>query len=146
MATLNDLSEEDLLTACLWAEARGEIEGGQKAVCNVILNRVTKGMRPTIREVILQPHQFSWTAPGDVNLDKVFTASAKEPEAWGRANRIAKAALSGKLVDNTNNADHYLNIEATRAARGNGTLPSWYDAAKVTVVIGKHTFLNLLGA
>ena|ERR1039458_8728560 len=145
MTTLNDLSDEDLLTACLWAEARGEIEDGQKAVCNVILNRVAKGMKLTIRNVILQPHQFSWTESGDVNLAKVFTAWEEKPDAWVRANRIAKAAIDKELVDNTKNADHYLNVKATRAARGNGTLPSWYDETKVTVVIGKHTFLNLLG-
>jgi len=35
MEDLQQLSEEDLLTACLWAEARGEAEEGQRGVCNV---------------------------------------------------------------------------------------------------------------
>ena len=61
MPTLTDWSAEDLLTACLWAGARGEPEEGQVAVCNVIVNRVKKKMAPGIRHVILEPRQFSWT-------------------------------------------------------------------------------------
>lgn len=63
MGNLKDLSDEELLTACLWAEARCEPENGQQAVCNVILNRVKKRMAPSIRDVILKPDQFSWTKP-----------------------------------------------------------------------------------
>lgn len=133
------------MTACLWAEARGETVEGQKAVCNVILNRVAKRVRPTLRAVIMQPNQFSWTNPTDVNFAKVLSAEVDEPSSWERANTIAKAGLNGTLIDITKNADHYLNVEATAAARGDGTLPAWFDPAKVTVVIGHHTFLNLLG-
>jgi spore germination cell wall hydrolase CwlJ-like protein len=45
MSELKNLSDEDLLTACLWAEARGEPENGQQAVCNVVFNRVKKEWR-----------------------------------------------------------------------------------------------------
>jgi spore germination cell wall hydrolase CwlJ-like protein len=149
MPDLNDLSDADLLTACLWAEARGEPEDGQQGVCNVILNRVKKGMASDLRKVILQPRQFSWTNPDDPNYPKVFQAiDVAEPVGWDRAKRIAQTALNGTLPDNTMNADHYLNVEVTRRARG-GTLPRWADygiaQGKVTVVIGQHTFLNLLG-
>jgi len=148
MTDLQQLSQEDLLTACLWAEARGESEEGQQAVCNVILNRVQKRMARDISAVILQPNQFSWTNPADVNFNKVFTASTDDPKSWERAQRIAQAALAGTLADNTKSADHYLNVEATRKARG-GTLPKWAEDGirngKVTVVIGNHTFLNLRG-
>ena len=148
MENLADLSQEDLLTACLWAEARGEPEEGQKGVCNVILNRAKKRMAADIPAVILQPNQFSWTNPADVNFHKVFTAKTDDPKSWERAQRIAQAALSGTLEDNTKNADHYLNVEVTRKARG-GTLPKWAEEGirdgKVTVKIGNHTFLNLRG-
>jgi spore germination cell wall hydrolase CwlJ-like protein len=148
MSSLSELSQEDLLTACLWAEARGEPEDGQRGVCNVILNRVRKRMAPTIPAVILQPNQFSWTDPNDVNFQKVFTAETKDPNGWERAQRIAQAALARTLADNTNNADHYLNVEVTKRSRG-GTLPKWAEEGihdgKVTVVIGNHTFLNLRG-
>lgn len=79
MEDLRQLSEEELLTACLWAEARGEPEEGQQAVCHVILNRVRKRMAENITAVILQPKQFSWTNPSDVNFSKVLTAKTKDP-------------------------------------------------------------------
>lgn len=145
---LKDFSQEDLLAACLWAEARGEPEEGQQGVCNVILNRVKKGMAVGISAVILKPKQFSWTSPSDPNYAKVFTAKEDEPDGWKRAMSIAQRALAGELGDMTQNADHYLNVEATRKARG-GALPKWAEegiqAGKITVVIGRHTFLNLLG-
>jgi spore germination cell wall hydrolase CwlJ-like protein len=144
MPDLHELSDEDLLTACLWAEARGEPENGQHAVCNVILNRVKKKMAPSIRDVILKPNQFSWTNPNDVNFKKVFTAKTDSPESWARAIKIAQMALANTLEDLSKNADHYLNVELTKRLRG-GTLPSWVDLSKVTVVIGNHTFLNLRG-
>jgi len=148
MEDLHQLSEEELLTACLWAEARGEPEQGQQAVCNVILNRVKKRMARSISAVILQPNQFSWTNPGDVNFSKVFTAKTATPKEWQRAQHIAQVALAGTLADNTLNADHYLNVEVTRKQRG-GTLPKWAEEGirdgKVTVKLGNHTFLNLRG-
>jgi spore germination cell wall hydrolase CwlJ-like protein len=148
MEDLHQLSEEELLTACLWAEARGEPEQGQQAVCNVILNRVKKRMAGSISAVILQPNQFSWTNSQDANFLKVFTAKTKDPAGWNRANAIALTALGGTLADNTKNADHYLNVEVTRKLRG-GTLPKWAEEGirdgKVTVKIGNHTFLNLRG-
>lgn len=148
MPDLKDFSDEDLLTACLWAEARGEPEEGQRAVCNVIVNRVKKRMADSIRGVILKPKQFSWTDPQDVNYKKVFTAKTDNPESWERAHKIAQTALAEALEDITKNADHYLNVEVTRRIRG-GTLPKWaeegIEKGKVTVVIGNHTFLNLRG-
>ena len=139
---LDSLSDEELLTACLWAEARGEPEEGQQAVCNVILNRVRKGMATSCRAAILKPHQFSWTDSSDPNFAKVFTAATDAPESWARALGIARSSLAGTLADVSKDADHYLNVEATRQARG-GTLPSWVDLTKVTTVIGNHTFLRL---
>jgi spore germination cell wall hydrolase CwlJ-like protein len=144
MPDLNEFSDEDLLTACLWAEARGEPEDGQKAVCSVIQNRVKKHMALSIRAVILKPKQFSWTDPNDVNFSKVFTARTDSPASWERASRIAQSALADNLEDFSRNADHYLNVELTKRFRG-GTLPAWVDLSKQTVVIGNHTFLNLRG-
>ena len=93
MSELKNLSDEDLLTAFLWAEARGEPENGQQAVCNVVFNRVKKRIAPSIRNVILKPRQFSWTDPHDVNYNKVFTAQNDRPGRWVRATQIAQMAL-----------------------------------------------------
>ena len=156
MIELRDLSEEDLLTACIWAEARGEPIEGQEAVCSVILNRVKKRMAGSIRAAILKLRQFSWTSPTDPNYSAVLDIvkcktrdhNFHPSASWATAKRISVDALVGVLADHTDNADHYLNVEATRMIRG-GTLPKWAEdgikAGKVTVVIGRHTFLNLLG-
>ncbi len=126
MADLHEMSHVELLTACLWAEARGEPEDGQQAVCNVILNRVKKRMAPSIRDVILKPKQFSWTDPADVNFKKVFIAKTDSPESWARATKIAQTALADTLADLSKNADHYLNVEVTRRMCG-GSLPQWVE-------------------
>ena len=105
---VKNFSDEDLLIACLWAEACGEPEEGQKAVCNVILNRVKKQMAPSIRDVILKPKQFSWTDTQDVNYKKVFSAKTDSPSGWERAQKIAQMVLAEALEDITKNADHYL--------------------------------------
>jgi spore germination cell wall hydrolase CwlJ-like protein len=120
MVELRDLTDEELLTACLWAEARGEPEAGQEGVCNVVRNRVTKGMSQSLKAVILQPNQFSWTNPNDVNHKKVFTAKTDDPTSWARAQNIARRAIEGILQDNTQNADHYLNVELNPEA-------PWWD-------------------
>lgn len=145
---LLSFTEEELFTACLWAEARGEPEQGQAAVAGVILNRVGRGMAKGIRDVIMAPKQFSWTDPRDINFAKVLQAPQSDPGGWKRAKRIAQSAMKPDFHDASLGADHYLNIELTRMLRG-GTLPKWaikgIHSGKITVVIGKHTFLNLLG-
>lgn len=142
------LSDEDLLTACLWAEARGEPERGQIAVAGVILNRVSRHMAKSTRGAILAPRQFSWTNPKDVNFSKVLEAPHADPGGWKRARRVARAAMGESFEDTSLGADHYLNVELTRKFRG-GALPRWAEEGirlgKVTAVIGNHTFLNLRG-
>lgn len=145
---LHALSDEDLFAACLWAEARGEPEDGQKAVAGVILNRVSRGMGKNIRAVILKPRQFSWTDPGDTNYGKALQAPIADPGGWKRARRIAGAAMTPGFEDLSRGADHYLNVALTRRL-GHGQLPRWAEAGirdgKVTAEIGHHTFLRLLG-
>lgn len=147
--SLKDKDELWLLTACIWAEARGEPVEGQEAVCNVIVNQVRKRMGGNIKSVILAPFQFSWTIPSDPNFKKVFYAEDKYPQSWNMALMIAQEGIKGELVDNTMNADHYLNLEATMEARQKAgqtkLLPRWVDMAKVTVKIHNHTFFNLRG-
>jgi len=46
------------------------------------------------------------------------------------------------LEDPTHGSTHYLNEEMTRKLRG-GSLPGWFEEAKVMARIGRHTFLKL---
>lgn len=146
---LTQLPLVDLLTACLYAEARGEPVKGRIAVCNVILNRVRKGMGNTITDVILAPKQFSWTDPRDPNYEQVAHLLGTDRDSrWSACRTIAEQAIAGGLADNTGDADHYLNVELVKKLRS-GTLPKWaadgIAQGKVTVRIGNHTFLNLRG-
>ena len=51
------------LALCVYHEARGEPMNGKVAVCHVILNRAyQRGM--SVKDVILQPWQFSWAIGG----------------------------------------------------------------------------------
>jgi len=140
---LQHLSDVDLLTACIWAEARGEPLLGKVAVCNVVQNRAAGGK--TIHDVILAPRQFSWTDPNDPNYQAVLYCLKPTPvplSQWATSATIARLALAGCFIDMTGGANHYLNIELTKTMR-HGTLPSWVDETKVTVKIGNHTFLRL---
>lgn len=82
--------------------------------------------------------------PNDVNFKKIFAAKTDTLKSWERASKIAQMALANSLEDLSKNADHYLNVELTKRIRG-GTLPSWVDLSKVTIVMGNHTFFNLRG-
>src|SRR6266403_6173819 len=127
------LSDIDLLTACIWAEARGEPLLGKVAVCNVVQNRMAHGK--TEHDVILAPRQFSWTDPADPNYHAVLecVAPGATPGApWETAALIARLGLAGCLQDVTGGATHYLNVALTKSIR-HGTLPPWFDESKVTV-------------
>lgn len=131
------------LTATVYGEAEGEPDDGKRAVACVIVNRSRDPRWPdAIGSVCLQPMQFSCWNSGSPRL-----AVMRNPQRYGREEiwtacfRAACAALWGR-DDQTSGANHYLNTAVTRQMRG-GTLPSWYDAAKVTATIGAHEFLRL---
>src|SRR5437899_1290224 len=58
------------------------------------------------------------------------------------------SSISLPRAEIAQNADHFSNVDVTRRAPG-GSLPNWAEDGianhRVTVVIGRHTFLNLLG-
>ena len=66
-------------------------------------------------------------------------ASDEAVFAW----KAAAGALWDLTADPTAGADHYLNVELTKKIRPDHGLPSWFDPAKVTVVLSRHTFLKL---
>jgi spore germination cell wall hydrolase CwlJ-like protein len=128
--------DHHVLARTLWGEARGEPHAGQVAVAKVILNRATDPKRRwprSVAAVCLQPYQFScWTA-GDPNRAKLLqTSEARMAEVY----LVALEALG--LPDLTLGANHYL----TRALALDAP-PRWYQAHKVTVLIGAHAFLRL---
>lgn len=76
------LSERDILSMIVMAEAGGEDLQGQIMVANVILNRVRAGFGSSVTEVILAPGQFDPAMSGTLWS---MTPSASVYEAVDRA-------------------------------------------------------------
>ncbi len=111
-------SEEMLaLARILWWEARGEIERGQIAVCNVVINRMRDRRWPDcIEDVIAQPHQF--TSYGNRFYFKVNVPNKQQ--------ELAKRALNGEKTV----PDDYFYYSRKPAKR----------YAKDFIKIGRHYF------
>lgn len=140
--------ELTLLAATVALEAEGEAAEGQLAVACVVMNRVRAWGR-TLHQVILGPDGQAyddgtpfeaWSCWNDdyrIQARARLDALGAFPPAW----RAAAAALWQLTDDPSHGATFYLNVELTKKIRA-GTLPAWFDPAKVTAVIGRHTFLR----
>ena len=127
------LAEETLLAMLGWGEARGEGALGMLAVMWVAKNRSDKRMK-ALKDVILQPFQFSCFNPLDPNHSQLFEAE-KEPDTWGFAKGAANLVLRGYTIDPTRNATHYYSLAIpppiwARPDKG------WVELTK----IGHHVF------
>lgn len=126
--------------ATIFLEAEGEPEDGQIAVGYVIHTRVVR-WKQTVPAVILAKWQFScWNEDYRRRAEARLAAIAHDTEPFWRA---AASTFWALVPDPSKGATHYLNPDATRAARPNHDLPDWYDETKVTATIGRHVFLNL---
>jgi N-acetylmuramoyl-L-alanine amidase len=127
-----DLSKRDLfeLTRAIYYEARGEDTLGQAAVAHVILNRVESPLYPdTVREVVWQPGQFSFTNDGKSD-------QMTNPRAIQKAMDIALAVSRGKIQDPTGGSTHYFAHKKVKPAWANGGFK---------FILGDHTFVRLAG-
>lgn len=138
LPVLDDLT---LLAATIYMEARGEPFEGKVAVGWVILNRDARSAEDGLADVVLAPFQFSaWNSDSRARARLQAAMQGQAPD-WRDSLRAAAGVLFGFLPDPTHGATFYLNVEETKRMRG-GTLPSWYDPARVTARIGLHEFLR----
>ncbi|WP_245303574.1 cell wall hydrolase [Pseudorhodoplanes sinuspersici] len=99
---------EKCLANAIYFEARGEVERGQMAVAQVVLNRAFTGYYPgNVCDVVYQnAHRHlacQFTFACDNHRDVV-----REPAAWETASRIARDALDGKFwLPEVGKATHY---------------------------------------
>jgi spore germination cell wall hydrolase CwlJ-like protein len=126
----------ECLTAAIYYEARSESQEGQRAVAQVVLNRVRHPAFPkSVCGVVYQGSnrrtgcQFTFTCDGSL-------AGGRRPEAWERARRFAEEALSGYVYEPVGLATHY----HTTAIH-----PWWADALTKAVTIGHHIFYRWRG-
>lgn len=126
----------DCLTEAVYYEARGEPVDGQRAVAQVVLNRVRHPAFPhSICGVVFQGSaratgcQFSFTCDGSMRR-------GREPGAWAEARRVAAAALSGYVFAPVGLATHF---HATYVH------PWWAGAMRRAVTVGAHVFYRWPG-
>lgn len=120
----------ECLTAAVYYEAAPEPDDGERAVAQVVLNRVRHPAFPnTVCGVVYQGSersgcQFSFACDG-------AHARAPSRDGWARAARIAAAALGGYVFAPVGLATHYHTFAVT---------PAWNRALVMTDAIGAHFF------
>jgi hypothetical protein len=124
------------LTAAIYYEAASEPDGGQRAVAQVVLNRVAHPAYPkTVCGVVYQGSerpscQFSFACDGSM-------ARVPMRVFWDRARRVAADALAGYVYAPVGLATHY----HTTAIH-----PYWADSLSFIGTIGAHRFYRWGGA
>lgn len=144
-------SEADLTTMALtvWAEARGEMPGGQRAVAWVIRNRFENpgwwsrnagdGIPDdTIAAVCRDPFQFSCWNPADPNRFRLDNPNTQKRPDYLAIRQICEDVLNSTTADDdpTSGSDHYCTIAVARNTR-------WARGRKPAVVIGNHQFYRI---
>lgn len=124
------------LTSAIYYEAASESDDGQRAVAQVILNRVRHPAWPaTVCGVVYQGSdmpgcQFSYACDGSM-------ARVPSRDGWARASRIARAALAGYVYAPVGLATYYHTPQVN---------PLWNRPLVITAVIGNHIFYRMPGA
>lgn len=127
-------------TTCLanavYYEANGEPIAGQRAVAQVVLNRLRHPRYPkTICDVVYQGSdrptgcQFSFTCDGSL-------ARAPNPARWKNAVQVAETALAGWTSAEAGQATHYHTLYV---------FPKWAPTLLKTGIVGQHIFYRLPG-
>jgi spore germination cell wall hydrolase CwlJ-like protein len=126
----------ECLTQAVYYEAASESTDGQRAVAQVVLNRMRHpGFPPSVCGVVYQGSelptgcQFTFTCDGSLLHEPV-------PSVWARAKKIAMEALTGHVFAPVGHATHY---------HADYVLPYWADSLAKQVQIGHHIFYRLKG-
>lgn len=128
---VNLTKQERCLAEAVYYEARSETRSGQKAVAEVVLNRIRSKHYPdTVCGVVYQGSerrtgcQFSFTCDGSMD-------TAPKGKSWERSKDVAALVLSGGVKPFTNGATHY----HTTAVN-----PVWAANLRMTRRVGSHVF------
>lgn len=126
----------ECLTSAIYYEAGQESADGQRAVAQVILNRVRHPAFPSsVCGVIYQGStrqtgcQFTFTCDGSM-------ARGPMQSSWDRARKVAAAALAGSVYPNVGTATHY---------HADYVVPYWASSLAKTAVVGAHLFYRWSG-
>ncbi|MDJ0978052.1 MAG: cell wall hydrolase [Erythrobacter sp.] len=132
---------EDCLAQAVWYEAASESEAGQRAVAQVVLNRVAHPSWPgSVCGVVYQGSQrstgcqFSFTCDGSLARRKPESLNGA---SWNRARRVARGALAGDVYTPIGHATHYHTLWVK---------PYWARALDHVGTIGAHRFYRNRGS
>nr|WP_237713882.1 cell wall hydrolase [Novosphingobium sp. Rr 2-17] len=127
---------EQCLAAAIYYEAASEPDAGQRAVAQVVLNRVAHPAYPkTVCGVVYEGSerptgcQFSFACDGSL---------ARRPQRlfWDRAMNVARSALAGNVYAPVGLATHYHTVAIH---------PYWADSLNYLGTIGAHRFYSFRG-
>jgi len=126
----------ECLTSAIYYEAAQEPTDGQRAVAQVVINRVRHPAFPnSICGVVYEGStratgcQFTFTCDGSM-------AYAPVPSLWNRARKVAEAALGGYVYAPVGYATHY---------HADYVVPYWASSVTKTLVAGAHIFYRWPG-
>ena len=127
----------DCLTQAIYYEAASESDRGERAVAQVVLNRMRNPLFPhSVCGVVFQGApaktgcQFSFACDGSLNRQPSIAG-------WARARRIAIAALSGTVERSVGLSTHY---------HADFVVPYWASSLDKVQTIGAHIFYVMRGA
>ena len=127
----------DCLTAAVFYESASESPQGQRAVAQVVLNRVRHPAYPkSVCGVVYQGSerrtgcQFTFTCDGSL-------ARRPSREGWARARKVAEQALAGQVEPSVGTATHYHTVFV---------VPYWSPSLEKLTTIGDHIFYRFAGA
>jgi len=124
-------AETHCMAEAVYYEARSETLSGQRAVAEVILNRVkSKHFPNTVCEVVYEGSQrstgcqFTFTCDGSMEI-------APKGKGWERSVETANFVMSGGHTPLTNYATHYHTLQVN---------PVWSQTMRMTRQVGSHVF------
>lgn len=130
-AAVDGSDELRCLSEAVYFEARSETRSGQKAVAEVVMNRVKSKHYPgTVCGVVYQGSerstgcQFSFTCDGSMDIDPTG-------KSWERSKDVAALVMSGSVKPFTNRSTHYHTTEVN---------PVWAANMRMTKRVGSHVF------
>ena len=134
---LDQMRSQDCLAQAIYYEARSESEDGQRAVAQVVLNRVRHPAWPnSVCGVVYQGAmragggcQFTFTCDGSL-------AIRPSGPGWATAQRLAVEALGGRTFAPIGLSTNYHTY---------AVFPAWAPQLVKTATIGAHIFYRLPG-
>ena len=126
----------DCLAAAVIYEA-GDDTGGERAVAQVILNRVRHPAYPkTVCGVVFQGSERSTGCQFTFTCDGAIGRWSPSPAAWTRAREVAAAAIAGRVDARVGLATHY---------HTNYVVPYWQSSLDKIAQVGTHLFYRWTG-